>query len=191
MAECYGLEWGKHVVSVDPYFYRVGLSGEAMAQIYSAFDVYFAPSAGEGFNIPLIEAASCGIPVVANACTSQTENVCPDASWLVEPAAAVTNTLSSQWFVADALGRDCSNCGHHKPGLVDALEEAYQALQDKEKAKELSHKARKFATKYDTDRVVHQFWQPFLQEVIRDLGSADGQPGKLWTPPQNTARGGQ
>jgi len=179
MAECHGLDW-KYVKTVDPYFYRVGLPGEAMAQLYSAFDVYFAPSAGEGFNIPLIEAQACGIPVVANASTSQPENV--GAGWLVEPAAAVTATLSTQWFVADALGRDCSNCGHHKPGLVDALEEAYQTLQDKEKAKELAHKARKFAMKYDTAKVAHQFWQPFLQEVLRDLGATGGQPVKLWRP---------
>lgn len=180
MATSHGIGW-EYMKTVDPYFYRIGLPPDAMAHIYNAMDVYFSPSAGEGFNIPLIEAQACGVPVVANACTSQPENV--GSGWLVEPAAAVTNTLSSQWFIADALGSDCPECGHHKRGLVDALEDAFQELHDTEKAKKLQHKARKFAQQFDTATVVSKYWKPFLQEVAASPGQPSGAPAKLWTPP--------
>ena len=40
------------------------LSFEHMAELYQAADVYVSPYRGEGFNIPVLEAAACGLPVV-------------------------------------------------------------------------------------------------------------------------------
>lgn len=41
------------------------LPDEQLCQVYQSFDVFALPTMGEGFGIPLLEAMSCGIPVVA------------------------------------------------------------------------------------------------------------------------------
>jgi len=42
-------------------------SSGKMADLYRAADVYAAPYRAEGFNLPVLEAAACGVPVI---CTS-------------------------------------------------------------------------------------------------------------------------
>jgi glycosyltransferase involved in cell wall biosynthesis len=42
-------------------------SSRKMADLYRAADVYVAPYRAEGFNLPVLEAAACGVPVI---CTS-------------------------------------------------------------------------------------------------------------------------
>ena len=49
----------------DQYAFRLGYTPEMMALTYSMFDVLLAPSHGEGFRVPLIEAQACGTPVIA------------------------------------------------------------------------------------------------------------------------------
>lgn len=44
---------------------NLGLSQQDLAQVISLFDVYVQYSICEGFGIPLVEAASCGVPVMA------------------------------------------------------------------------------------------------------------------------------
>ena len=40
------------------------LSNQAMARLYQIADIYVSPYRAEGFNIPVLEAAACGIPVI-------------------------------------------------------------------------------------------------------------------------------
>jgi glycosyltransferase involved in cell wall biosynthesis len=40
------------------------LSNQNMASLYQAADVYVSPYRAEGFNIPVLEAAACGIPII-------------------------------------------------------------------------------------------------------------------------------
>ena len=40
------------------------LSFEAMAELYQAADCYISPYVAEGFGIPVLEAAACGLPVI-------------------------------------------------------------------------------------------------------------------------------
>jgi glycosyltransferase involved in cell wall biosynthesis len=67
-------------VWVDQYAYRLGAPAEVMAATYSAMDVLLAPSHGEGFCVPLIEAQACGTPVIATDFSAQPELV--GAGWL-------------------------------------------------------------------------------------------------------------
>ena len=55
-------------------WYR-GFSEQTMADLYAAFDVLLAPSLGEGFCIPLIEAQRQGTPVIANDASAQPDIV--------------------------------------------------------------------------------------------------------------------
>jgi glycosyltransferase involved in cell wall biosynthesis len=63
--------------------YRVGYSQAELAALYSAADVLLAPSYGEGFGVPCIEAQSCGTRVVGSSWAATADLVAEDG-WLVE-----------------------------------------------------------------------------------------------------------
>jgi glycosyltransferase involved in cell wall biosynthesis len=46
-------------------YYQVGVTDDGLAQIYNLFDLYVQYSICEGFGMPQVEAASCGVPVMA------------------------------------------------------------------------------------------------------------------------------
>lgn len=52
-------EWGKRLIWLD------GISDEYLAKVYAAADCLIAASEGEGFGLPLIEAASHKLPILA------------------------------------------------------------------------------------------------------------------------------
>ncbi len=41
-----------------------GLTREQLAELYGLFDVFVQPNSNEGFGMPMLEAAACGVPVV-------------------------------------------------------------------------------------------------------------------------------
>ena len=59
------LSEGEKQTVLDRIFYLGdALSFSAMAQLYQAADAYVTPYMAEGFNLPALEAAACGLPVV-------------------------------------------------------------------------------------------------------------------------------
>lgn len=42
-----------------------GVTRSVLSDIYNLFDVYIQPASSEGFGIPIVEAAACGVPVMA------------------------------------------------------------------------------------------------------------------------------
>jgi len=128
---------------VDSYVLRNGISQEALATIYSAMDVLLATSLGEGFGIPTIEAQACGTPVIVSEFAASTELV--GDGWLVE-GQPLWDAPQSSWFNTPKV-----------PGIVDALEQAYQRGQGRSK------KAQDFAKAYNADTVFEQYWKPALR----------------------------
>lgn len=63
------------IVATPAWQYRRGLTDDRLAVLYNAMDVLCAPSAGEGFCLPLLEAQACGVPVVATDFAAQPESV--------------------------------------------------------------------------------------------------------------------
>lgn len=128
------------------YAYLYGFPPERMALMYTAFDVLLAPSVGEGFCVPLVEAQACGVPVIASDFTAQSELV--GQGWLVggqrwwDPA-------SHSWYQRANV-----------PEVVDALEKAYAADLD-----DMQPKARQFALQYDADYVYDTYWRPYLAKL--------------------------
>ncbi|HQF56728.1 MAG TPA: glycosyltransferase, partial [Fibrobacteria bacterium] len=55
-----------------------------MPGLYAAADVYLAPSRGEGWGRPHMEAMSCGLPVVATRWSGNLDFQTDDNSWLIE-----------------------------------------------------------------------------------------------------------
>lgn len=136
----------------DQYAYRCGfIPQEHLVATYSAADVLLAPSRGEGFGIPLIEAQACGTPVIVTDFSAQPELV--GAGWKVfgfpEWDAAQTATT----IKADI------------PALIDALEQSYTERGSVENRAAAIAKA----AEYDTAKVFDECWVPILAEL-------DGQP---------------
>lgn len=131
--------------------YRLGFKPWDMAAAYTAMDVLLAPSHGEGFCVPLIEAQACGTPVIATDFTSQTELASPAygaAGWLVEGQPEWDPTCHSNFLAPSIVD------------IVDKLEEAYAA-----DLVEMQAKAIAFAQQYDTDAIYEQYWRPFIKTL--------------------------
>lgn len=119
-----------------------------MAKIYSALDVLLNPSFGEGFGIPIVEAQSCGVPVVVTDFSAMPELV--GGGWKVghHPYWSGLNSLQA---IPD------------EDEIYDALEECYsltQAAREK-----LSQDCRRHALRYDVRRVWDRYWVPALRAV--------------------------
>lgn len=90
-------------------------SSRKMADLYRAADVYVAPYRAEGFNLPVLEAAACGVPVI---CTSggptdefTDESFCGRIRSTPEP------WTSSEGWVGDGLSPDVDH-------LVELMKDA-------------------------------------------------------------------
>jgi glycosyltransferase involved in cell wall biosynthesis len=65
-------------------FFGDVLFDDMMPSLYTASDCYVLVTRGEGFGLPFIEAASCGLPVIASRYSGQTDFLDDENSWLVD-----------------------------------------------------------------------------------------------------------
>ena len=54
-----------------------------VVQFYSAADLYVGPSLEDGFNLPILEAMACGLPVIASIQTGASENIIDGETGLI------------------------------------------------------------------------------------------------------------
>lgn len=136
----------------DPVAMEWGVSPQMLAGIYNNFDVLLAPSKGEGFCIPLIEAQACGVPVITTAFTA-TEELGKNG-WLIPPA-------SKNW-----MGASSWQANPDEDAILTALEEAYdmkKSSPDKWLDKKMA--AHDFAQQYDIQVVLNRYLIPLLDIV--------------------------
>lgn len=65
--------------------YTKPIAEKDMPKVYGSCNAFVLISRGEGFCLPIIEAASCGLPVIASNVTAQTDYLKEDNSYLIEP----------------------------------------------------------------------------------------------------------
>lgn len=133
----------------------VGLSDEEMAVLFNAFDVEMNCSRREGFCLPALEAQSCGVPVIATNFSSFPELI-NGHGWLVKPGDNVWSPLNGKCVIPDE--NDIAKC----------LEDAYF---NQEKRLRFGTDARKFAENYDWDKIIREYWLPFLKRKEEELCS--------------------
>lgn len=141
----------------DQYALRLGIPGEQMARLYSAFDLLLFTSMGEGFGIPVLEAQACGTPVMVHDFSAQTELVAPDAGFKVP--------IGQPWW------DEMQKADFHTPNIGDIHYQLEFAYGHRDRLSELSFGCRKFALDYDADKVFDEHWTPVLAELEARLPS--------------------
>jgi glycosyltransferase involved in cell wall biosynthesis len=102
------------VLLPNPADYRFGLSQENLAALYTRMDVLLAPSMGEGFGVPVLEAQACGTRVIGSNWAA-TPDLLSEDSWLTDGQPAWDAGQDAWWETPNI------------PSLVNALQEAYYA----------------------------------------------------------------
>jgi glycosyltransferase involved in cell wall biosynthesis len=128
--------------------YKYGMSQQDLAALYSAMDVFLAPSYGEGFGLGTIESQSAGTRVIGSSWGATPDLVAED-SWLIE-------------------GQPMWDAGQHAiwtmpliPSIVNALELAYKAERGPSKI------AIEFAKDFDVDTVWNKYWIPVMKKLLK------------------------
>ena len=131
----------------NPMEYRYGIEKEALAALYTGMDVMLAPSYGEGFGVPTIEAQACGTPVIGSDWAA-TQDLISDDGWLVDGQPQWDSAQLAWWRIPNV------------PSIVAALEEAYA------RGRKRSESSIEFAKAFDVEAVWQNNWQPYLQSVF-------------------------
>jgi glycosyltransferase involved in cell wall biosynthesis len=142
---------GAVVYGIPGYTAAFKLDSSEMARLYSAFDCLLAPSAREGFGLPIIEAQACGVPVIVNNTTSMPELV---------GAGAICET-GWKW----RLNRGANARQPDVRSLLEKMEEIYRSDHER-----LAARARRFAVaNYDMNRIFEEKWKPYLSRLERRI----------------------
>ena len=125
------------------------IPAEVMAQWYSTLDLLSACSEGEGFGLPILEAQSCGIPVVTTNFSAMTE-LC-SSGWLVSGQRHWVGGHESWWVTPNV------------EEIAEHYESAWRARENGDIV-DYQNKARAFALDYDADHVTTKYWKPVMAE---------------------------
>jgi glycosyltransferase involved in cell wall biosynthesis len=142
----------------DQYAKLAGLIGSAeLAEWYGACDLISNCGLGEGFGLAVLESQACGTPVAVTDCSAMTE-LC-GSGWKVRGELFWNETFGS-WWTAPSIS-----------GIVRAWEKAYAATHETgpDGLPPCRVKARKFALRYDADRVMRTYWEPVLRELAETI----------------------
>jgi glycosyltransferase involved in cell wall biosynthesis len=72
------------------------LTQYGMAELYQAADVYVSPYLGEGFNLPVLEAMACGLPVVCTKGGSTEDFITSETALRIESTMQTVTTPEGQ-----------------------------------------------------------------------------------------------
>jgi glycosyltransferase involved in cell wall biosynthesis len=138
----------------DIYQMRFKTDKAAMARIYNTFDMLLAPSISEGFCVPIIEAQSCGIPVVTNNFTAMPE--------------LVQEGITGE--ICDVAYKRFSGQGSYMgipsvPSIFDKMMKVYNMDRGK------TGKACRewILNNYDTHKVFNSLWKPYLAMLEKEV----------------------
>ena len=136
------------VLLPNPQDYRFGMTKQDLAAIYTRMDVLLAPSYGEGFGVPAIEAQACGTRVIGSNWAATPDLISED-SWLTDGQPSWDAGQDAWWQTPNI------------PSLVNALKEAYKAERG------TSTIAVDFAQQFDIQTVWENHWVPVLKKLLK------------------------
>ena len=137
------------VVFADECELAVGVPDEQMVSIYQASDVLLSPSMGEGFGLPILEAQSCGTPVITQQCSAMPElTLFGDC---IEPQQSAWITQLDYYWQQASVER-----------IVEALNLVHEITPDPDFPQQVVEQIRSL---YHWPTVIEQHWKPFLEKV--------------------------
>jgi len=146
LAQACGIPEGK-LQFADPVEYRMGISQEKLAGLYSGMDVLLSANYGEGFGVPQIEAQACGTPIItSNSCASP-ELASPDS--FVVNGQPFWDEHQKTWFNVPQVA-----------AIVDALNQAYV------RGRKDFPDTVEFVRQYDAETVYQKHWLPLLKKLF-------------------------
>jgi glycosyltransferase involved in cell wall biosynthesis len=137
----------EQVIFPDQNDYRFGFAQQDLAALYTRFDVLLAPSYGEGFGVPSVEAQACGTRVIGSNWAATPDLLSSD-SWLTDGQPAWDSGQDAWWQTPSV------------PSLVAALQEAYKADRGTSKT------AIEHASQFDVETVWENHWMPVLKKLL-------------------------
>jgi glycosyltransferase involved in cell wall biosynthesis len=137
----------EQILFPDMADYKYGIDSETLAAFYTTMDVMLAPSYGEGFGVPTIEAQSCGTRIIGSNWAATPDLVSED-SWLVDGQPSWDAGQNAWWQVPVI------------PSIVNALEEAYKVRGTR------SQKSIDFVKQFDVETVWTNHWLPVLKKLL-------------------------
>jgi glycosyltransferase involved in cell wall biosynthesis len=144
----------EEVYYLQPYDLMFHVGRHSLAKIYNAMDCLLAPSTNEGFGIPIIEAQSCGIPVITTKWTSMPELV-------KEGTTGYTCDLKGKWY--DPM------LSYSAYPDTNSIYDCMMRIWNKDRVK-MGEAARKFMLEdYDADKVFNEGWMPWLNRVEKEI----------------------
>jgi len=138
----------------DQYAKLMGFPPEYMVNAYNAMDVLLAPSMGEGFGIPILEAQACGTPVIVGDWTSMGE-LC-FSGWKIPQKGG-----ADKWWTPLA--------SYQYVPRVKAIEQMLELAYKHARSSQLSAIARAGALQYDADLITKDYWLPVLTDIERKI----------------------
>jgi glycosyltransferase involved in cell wall biosynthesis len=142
-----GFRWSEHVGVVH------GVPEEELAMLYSAADIFALPTTGEGFGLPILEAMSCGTPVIVPNVSSHPDFVSKGGGMLVDIGYNVCETMSQYW--------------RGYPDMDDYLTKLLLLVEDKNLRAQMGKAARATALEYDWDAIAKQ-WEDLIDAQLGD-----------------------
>jgi glycosyltransferase involved in cell wall biosynthesis len=144
----------QHIAFPERYSLKYNTPKEAMNMVYNTFDCLLSPSSSEGFGLPVIEAQSCGVPVIVNSWTSMPEMIIDKITgYKVKQGFKIYYPIGSYFCF---------------PDTQDLYEKMlYIAGMDTVK---MGKSARSWIEKnYDQDTLFNERWIPFFERIEKEI----------------------
>lgn len=144
----------KNIFHLPPYQLLYNVGKHEMPKVYNAFDCLVAPSLNEGFGVPLIEAQSCGVPVITNNFTAMPDLIIKDKTgYLTEVEFKRITPLGG--YVGEPYTKD----------IYNSMERVFVADRVT-----MGKTARKFIVKnFDSDTIFKEKWLVFLDKLEKEI----------------------
>jgi glycosyltransferase involved in cell wall biosynthesis len=138
------------------------MTEEQLSNLYNTFDVFCLPTKGEGFGMPILEAAACGIPTIMTDTTTGPEfHAARITPWLI----SVDSVDDKKWMPNGTWRLE------PRPSeILKALNCAYDFWKTSDYG-QLKKRVREGALAYDWDVVWDKYWRPILKMLESELNA--------------------